>query len=278
MEVKADISLLEKTIFTNNNISHAFLIEVDESYNTDLSKLIVKNIISNAIDDNQKLQEIYTLIDNDNFSEMKIIKPEGKNIKKEQLTQMMSELKSKPIHSNNLFYIIEYAENLNVYSANTILKFLEEPEDGIIAILITKNIYGVLPTITSRCQYINLNKYTKKQYDTEIVNQAFDFLFCLCEKKERAIAYLSDFYSLSQDLLKQILDVATIICYEAINYDILKLESDDYIDSEKAKKLSLCSDIQNLYKIQENLSKAIMLLNYNVNTRVILDLIVIGGM
>ena len=40
---------------------------------------------------------------------------------------------------------------------NTILKFLEEPQAGIIAILITANRYQLLETIISRCQIISLN-------------------------------------------------------------------------------------------------------------------------
>ena len=39
-------------------------------------------------------------------------------------------------------YIIKNAERLNPSSANTILKFLEEPEDNIIAILLTNNRYN----------------------------------------------------------------------------------------------------------------------------------------
>ncbi len=46
---------------------------------------------------------------------------------------------------------------MNLSAANSILKFLEEPEEGIIAILITNNRYELLDTIRSRCQIITLN-------------------------------------------------------------------------------------------------------------------------
>ena len=51
-----------------------------------------------------------------------------------------------------LLFIIYNAEKLNTSSANTILKFLEEPEENIIAVLTTDNRYQVLDTILSRCQ------------------------------------------------------------------------------------------------------------------------------
>ena len=54
-----------------------------------------------------------------------------------------------------IIYIIKNCEKLNSSSANCILKFLEEPEDDIIAILLTDNINMVLPTIKSRCQILN---------------------------------------------------------------------------------------------------------------------------
>jgi DNA polymerase III gamma/tau subunit len=47
---------------------------------------------------------------------------------------------------------------MNIQTANSILKFLEEPIDEIIAILVVDNINLMLPTIISRCQVIKLNK------------------------------------------------------------------------------------------------------------------------
>jgi DNA polymerase-3 subunit delta' len=65
---------------------------------------------------------------------------------------------TKSVESNKKIYIINNAETLNVQASNSILKFLEEPEDNIIAILITNNIYQLLSTIVSRCQIISLSK------------------------------------------------------------------------------------------------------------------------
>ena len=97
------------------------------------------------------------MIDDNNFPELKIINPDGNGIKKEQLTELQEEFNKKSIVGNKKVYIINKAEKLNVNSANTILKFLEEPQEGIIAILITNNIYQLLDTIISRCQIISLN-------------------------------------------------------------------------------------------------------------------------
>ena len=69
-------------------------------------------------------------------------------IQKEQVTNLKNEFKIKSAFNNKRIYIIKNAENLNKSSANTMLKFLEEPEDNIIALLITNNKTKVLETIS----------------------------------------------------------------------------------------------------------------------------------
>ena len=79
-------------------------------------------------------------------------------LQKEQLDELQKEFSEKSIFSNKKIYIINHADRLNKSAANSILKFLEEPEENIIAILITDNIYQLLDTIVSRCQIISFSK------------------------------------------------------------------------------------------------------------------------
>ena len=74
------------------------------------------------------------------YTELKIVKPNGQFIKKEQLLELQNSVLNKPVEANKIIYIIKNAERLNSSSANSILKFLEEPEDNIIAILLTDNL------------------------------------------------------------------------------------------------------------------------------------------
>ena len=55
---------------------------------------------------------------------------------------------------------------MNVQTSNSILKFLEEPLDNIIAILMTNNVSSLLDTIISRCQYIRFNNNKKSSNNT----------------------------------------------------------------------------------------------------------------
>ncbi len=92
------------------------------------------------------------------------------------MDDLQAEFSMKSVSSNRKVYIMNGAHNLNASASNSILKFLEEPEEGIVAILVTDNIYNVLGTIVSRCQVINLNNnetYTDSMIDN-IANKLYD--------------------------------------------------------------------------------------------------------
>ena len=112
------------------------------------------------------------IIDDGNFLELKIIQPDGEWIKKEQLEELQNLFSKKAIVGNKKVYIIDGVEKLNTNSANSILKFLEEPEDGIVAILITENVNKVINTIVSRCQILSLNNNYKSNNDSLVLKVA----------------------------------------------------------------------------------------------------------
>lgn len=132
----------------SNQFNHAYLFETNGyEFGTDMAICFAKAILKI---ENEEIDEA-------NYPELKIINPDGQWIKKEQLKELQEEFNKKSIIGNNKVYIINQAEKLNVNSANTILKFIEEPPEGIVAILVTDNIYQLLETIISRCQIISLN-------------------------------------------------------------------------------------------------------------------------
>lgn len=80
-----------------------------------------------------------------------IINPEGVWIKREQIDEIKDKFSTKAIIGKNKVYIINGAEKLNQAASSSLLKFLEEPEPNITAILVTDNVNQVLETIKSRC-------------------------------------------------------------------------------------------------------------------------------
>ena len=64
-------------------------------------------------------------------------------------------------------FLIKGADNLSLQCQNTLLKPLEEPEEGVIYVLTVKSLSKLLPTIVSRCMKIDLSQGEKKVIDGE---------------------------------------------------------------------------------------------------------------
>ena len=258
--------------FKNNKLVQAYLIvSSDNDYSLKYAKSFAKKLITSDYNTN-----ICTKIDKNIYSELKIINPISNVIKKEQLLDLQNDFKTKPIEGNKRVYIINECDKLNSSSANSILKFLEEPQDDIIAILLTNNISKVLPTIISRCQILNLSNLDNKSKDiTEIIyknyikiyenieindkeyTNYFENLIYYCESIEKEnlkfIIKYKDFF----DNLKNKEDIENfLIVLLYFYYDMLNLKIDKNIHymlnyEEILKKYMEKNDINKLiYKIR----------------------------
>lgn len=267
-----DLKKLFNAITTKKKVGHAFLFNVDDSYDTSLAINFIKEILKNDIidvdtDDSQYEKFSYQL-DNNIFPDLMIIKSFDKVIKKEQILNIKAEMKEKSINSGKQFYIIEYAENLNSSSANALLKFLEEPDDEIIAILVTKNINKVISTIVSRCQIVNLNHYNRKK-DEQYFELALKYLLIYEDKKEKAVSYLSELYEISSDDLKSMIN-SWIYIYKNVLKLLLNKDSEE-ANNESILALSKKNNIESVIDKLDKLEKMSNLILYNVNVRIILD-------
>ena len=163
-----------KNEIQNDCISHAYLIETNDFCDSNdfiisFSKTLLcpYNYFNNEKCVNcTQCQNI----DKGVFSELKIIYPDGLWIKKDQTDTLQKDYLTKSILSDKRVYIIKDADKLNTSSANSLLKFIEEPADGIIAILVTSNTYNVISTIRSRCQIISL-KRTKVDEQKQFIDR-----------------------------------------------------------------------------------------------------------
>lgn len=143
----------------NNKLSHAYIF--DSNGNSDVFDIVlsfVKMILCKEISDENEISTLCKRIDDGNYLDVKVIEPDGMWIKKDQLLDLQSEFNKRSLEGTKKIYIIKQAERMNAQTANSILKFLEEPVDDIIAILIVDNVNLLLSTIISRCQLIKLNK------------------------------------------------------------------------------------------------------------------------
>ncbi len=177
----------------NNKISHAYLIETNSYQKSDeLILSFVKTIFckkNNTDLTNCDTCNLCHLIDANNLSDFSIIEPDGSFIKKDQILDIKEKFKTTSFQNNPRIYLIKCADRLNKQASNSLLKFLEEPDGNIIAILETDNRYKVLPTIRSRCQVYTLlnNEKTFEFTDFDLLTK---FIKNLETKKNLLIAYL----------------------------------------------------------------------------------------
>lgn len=159
---------------SNNKLSHAYLIDSNGNSNAmDIALSFAKMIVCEGLDEKDK-KDIEMRIDDGNYLDVKVIEAEGMWIKKEELINLQNEFSKKSIEGKKKIYIVKEAEKMNVMTANSILKFLEEPVDDIVAILVVNNINLLLPTIISRCQIVKLSR---NEYGSSSVDNFYN-LFC----------------------------------------------------------------------------------------------------
>ncbi|MDB4444196.1 DNA polymerase III subunit delta' [bacterium] len=89
-----------------------------------------------------------------NFPDLEIIRPDGQNIKIEQIRKLNRSFGFKPMAGRYRISIVHQAERMRDEAANAFLKTLEEPPEGNVLILNVTEPLNLLPTIVSRCQKV----------------------------------------------------------------------------------------------------------------------------
>ena len=263
MQTKGVIKRIKKEFDENIN-SHVFLFETNNKIE---ALKDIKNIIKHVI----KADEIVSnQIDDETYIELKIIRPDGKDIKKNQILELQDRIKTKPILSDYMFYIIEDAHLLNESSSNKLLKTIEEPDGNIVGFLIAENRDLLLPTIISRCELDEL-RYNGS-LNTEELDELKDIaknLVMLIETKELIDFNLYINQSKKfKDIIKEngkvlanmIKDYYNTAC---LTGDISNPNVNEYINQNNTMKEKIA--------IAKYLNKTLNKLTMNMNTELLLE-------
>lgn len=181
-------SLLNNAL-KNNKLSHAYLFDANHYDGAfDFILAFVKSIICKNHDFSNDDCVLCQRIQNNNYPELKIIESDSSVIKKEQLLELQSDFSRSSIEGDYRIYIIKDCDKMNKQAANCLLKFLEEPVSGIIAILVTNNFSKLLSTIVSRCQIIRFNNIVSLKNNSTLEN----FALINCDNKKDISSFLED--------------------------------------------------------------------------------------
>ena len=209
--------------YESNNLPNSILIHGLNGIGkrTFLNKL-VKNIINIEFKDNN-VDHHLNLFKNNTHPNIKIIEKEidsktGKiktNITIDQIRRLKTFLNSTSIIQNSSkIVIIDSADYLNISSANSMLKILEEPKENTYIFLISNQISLLLPTIRSRCLKIKFNTHNLTNFTNiikdnidEISNEEINFYFELTygSPGTTILYYNNDFLDIFQLSIKCLL-------------------------------------------------------------------------
>lgn len=109
-----------------------------------------------------------TRITNHQHPDILIIKPEGQRIRIHQIRFLRSEFTKSAVEGNLKIFIIDGAEKMTVSAANSLLKFIEEPQGNVICFLLTANQSLILPTVVSRTQVVKFPSLAPQIFSQEL--------------------------------------------------------------------------------------------------------------
>ena len=301
-------SLLINSI-KNNRISHAYLIDGNNNEHAfDFVMSLVKVILCKyhyTDFENCGSCNLCSRIDSGNYPEIKVISSDSLVIKKEQLLELQNDFSKISIEGDYRIYIIKDCDKMNKQASNSLLKFLEEPDEGIIAILLTNNVNKVLKTIISRCQLITLAKDKHFNGNNTLENFAYSFCasqeeintFLLDSSKKNIIDSVINFILYYEDngldviiYLKKMWynifltredNIMAVFLMVVFYFDVFKYKNGliDYFFCDYMDEIKNISNKNSLDTILKKIEKCIDTkesLEYNLNTNLAIDNLVIG--
>lgn len=284
----------------NKKLSHAYIFETNDYQKAyELILDFIKYIACPHAIESEHIEKecnICSAINSGNYIELKIINSETLQIKKEEMLALQQEFKSKAIEGKQKIYLIKCAEKLNPSSANTILKFLEEPEDNIIAILMTPSRFMLINTILSRCQIVSLKNvdesvnivtytyneyYASEEYNEETIKKIdgrISNVVSFAEYNEinglNTLMFINDQFFKNFKTREDILSAFEIT--KMLYYDIMKYMLNNKCRyfakyDEIIKHIAKLNDIDSITKKLMIISNTIEKIKYNVNLNLLLD-------
>ncbi len=150
------------------------------------------------------------------------------NIEVERIRSMQRDIYLKPFEGKRKVVIIAEAECMNISSANSLLKTLEEPPEDTTMILTTNDINQLISTVISRCQQIRFGRIPP-----EMIAEKLESDHGVEKQRALHLAHLSngsygkalDFLrGENQDIRKEALELLVIAADGKTNHIIQKVD------------------------------------------------------
>lgn len=208
------------------------------------------------------------LVENNEHANVITIRPDGKNIKKEQIVFLKTEISKKSVENKSKIYIIDGADKMSTSAANSLLKFLEEPAPDIHIILISSSKEVLLPTITSRTA--NLNFKGSKALGFEVSSEIMDVIRQLELKKVPAQIIATKNPDIFKDNLLDFLNGYQAY-YRNVMDCVVGISGDEKFDKDLLEHSVRSNDIKSCTRKLRAIEGATRNLQANMNVQLCVD-------
>ena len=131
------------------------------------------------------------MFDNGMHPDFHVIKPDGQGIRIKQIQDLIGHLDLKPTYAEKRVVLVKEAHKMNLESANSFLKILEEPPLDTLIVLLTPDENRLLGTINSRGHKVYFSPLTTKEIQMvldrnyQLDPDIQDFVLCYAQGRVR---------------------------------------------------------------------------------------------
>ena len=240
-----------------DKLTQAFLIGnvLFDDIKNEINEVLQKYIFNNNIDNLKDNPDVY------------ILKQDETNITKDIIKDLLNKLSTTSQFNNKKVYIIDKTEYLSDTIFNAILKTLEEPKEGIYAILISNNIDAVKPTIISRCQKIFLTSSSDKlEFTEELEEITTDLINSIEENGPKTIAKNYKMYNIINYRDKFIQVLKTMMNeYHKVLKSIIEEKEEEFLNKKILENNNLSSILNKMLVIDNTINLMQNYLNKNLS-------------
>ncbi len=186
-EAQPRITTLFNRQIKDKKVSHAYLL-VGDSDTKNMAEYMSQSLFCQSYDNGPcGVCDACLKVKDHNHADYVFLSGRDKTIKKEDVYKVKSRFLQTSLEDvEHKVYVIEDVDNASLVAMNSFLKFLEEPDSNIVAILTTSNLNKVLETIKSRCLILHLEPINKSLLEKSLVEKGID------EGNAKMLAYLSN--------------------------------------------------------------------------------------
>ena len=191
-----EISNLFKNLIDTNRLQHAYIFEgVAGTGKYEMAQWIAQNLYcknntnnqSPCLECNQCLR-----IQQGDHPDVTTLAPDGLSIKVDQVRAIKEEFSKSGMETRRKILIVKDMDKMTMNAANSLLKFIEEPEGEITIMLLTTEVQQLLPTIVSRAQIIHfpirdISIRIEDILEKEVPKEAATILAYLTQDTDRAV-------------------------------------------------------------------------------------------